>query len=205
MRLGILGSGQGSNMTAIAAAAEQPSAPFAIAVVLSDLADAKILALARQRGLPAKHIASGPPRPHLPPEAEREFLASLREVEVDVVVLAGFMRILSAEFVRAYPERIVNIHPSLLPAFRGLHAWKQALEYGVKVTGCTVHFVDHGVDTGPIIAQQTVPVMNDDTPELLHERIQEAERILFPATLAMLATKKVRVEGRQARIISPHS
>ena len=188
-------------MAAIAAAAAEPSSPFQVALVLSDNADAKILTLARQRGLPARPISSGPPRARLPESAEKVFIAALREAEVELVVLAGFMRILKAEFIQAFPRRIVNIHPSLLPAFPGLEAWKQAIEHGVKVTGCTVHFVDQGVDTGPILAQQTVPVMADDTPETLHERIQEAERVLYPATIAALARGKVRVEGRQARII----
>ena len=200
-KLGILGSGKGSNMAAIAAAAAEPSSPFQVALVLSDNADAKILTLARQRGLQARPISSGPLRARLPESAEKEFIAALREAEVELVVLAGFMRILKAEFIQAFPRRIVNIHPSLLPAFPGLEAWKQAIEHGVKVTGCTVHFVDQGVDTGPILAQQTVPVMADDTPETLHERIQEAERVLYPATIAALARGKVRVEGRQARII----
>ena len=189
-------------MVAIASACEPPEAPCVVAVVLSDSAEAKILALARQRGLEARHVPSGPPRPRLPAEAEAEWIAALRQAEVDFVVLAGFMRILSAGFIEAFPQQIVNIHPSFLPAFPGLQAWKQALAYGVKVTGCTVHFVDHGVDTGPIIAQQAVPVMDDDTPESLHERIQEAERVLYPATLAMLAKKTVRIEGRHARIIN---
>ena len=192
-------------MAALAAAFGEPSSRCEIAVVLSDIADAKILALARQQGVNAKHIPAGPPGPKLPASAESEFIAALREAQVDLVVLAGFMRILKAGFIQAFSQRIVNIHPSLLPAFPGLQAWKQALEYGAKVTGCTVHFVDHGVDTGPIIAQQTVPVMDEDTPESLHVRIQEVERLLYPATLAMLARNTVRIEGRQARIIHPRA
>jgi len=116
---------------------------------------------------------------------------------VDLVVLAGFMRILKGEFLRTFEQKVVNIHPSLLPSFPGLEAWKQALDYGVKVTGCTVHFVDQGVDTGPILAQQTVPVLTGDTASSLHARIQEAERVLYPSAIGALARGEVSVQGRQ--------
>ena len=116
---------------------------------------------------------------------------------MDLIVLAGFMRILKGDFLRAFPERVVNIHPALLPSFPGLEAWKQALDYGVKVTGCTVHFVDQGIDTGPILAQQTVPVLEDDTPATLHERIQQAERVLYPTTIAALLRGEIQVQGRR--------
>jgi phosphoribosylglycinamide formyltransferase-1 len=121
----------------------------------------------------------------------------LQEARVDLVALAGFMRILKGGILRAFAQRVVNIHPALLPAFPGLEAWKQALAYGVKLTGATVHFVDEGVDTGPIIAQRAVPVLPGDTPESLHARIQEAERVVYPATIAALARGAVRVQGRQ--------
>ena len=130
-------------------------------------------------------------------QAEAAYIQALQEAEVDLVALAGFMRILKGEFLRAFAQRVVNIHPALLPAFPGLEAWKQALEYGVKFTGATVHFVDQGVDTGPILAQQTVPVLPGDTPATLHARIQEAERVVYPATIAALARGQIRVEGRQ--------
>ncbi len=116
---------------------------------------------------------------------------------VDLVVLAGFMRILKGDFLRAFAQRVVNIHPALLPSFPGLEAWRQALDYGVKFTGCTVHYVDQGVDTGPIIAQQTVPVRDGDTPATLHERIQEAERELYPAALAAVLRGEVLAQGRR--------
>jgi phosphoribosylglycinamide formyltransferase-1 len=129
--------------------------------------------------------------------AEAAFTRALQNAAVDLVVLAGFMRILRGEFLRTFANRVVNIHPSLLPAFPGLEAWKQALDYGVKVTGVTVHFVDQGIDTGSIIAQETVPVLAGDTPETLHARIQEVERKIFPATIAALARGEIRVQGRQ--------
>src|SRR5208282_6595312 len=128
---------------------------------------------------------------------EAAFIQALQSAQVDLVVLAGFMRILRGEFLRIFANRVVNIHPALLPAFPGLEAWKQALDYGVKVTGVTVHFVDQGIDTGPIIAQETVPVLPGDTAETLHARIQEAERALYPAVLAALARGEIRVAGRQ--------
>jgi phosphoribosylglycinamide formyltransferase-1 len=119
---------------------------------------------------------------------------------VDLVALAGFMRILKGEFLRSFPHQVINIHPALLPSFPGLEAWKQALDYGVKVTGCTVHFVDQGVDTGPIIGQRTVPVLEQDTAQSLHSRIQEAERILYPEAVTAIARGKVKVQGRRCAI-----
>lgn len=197
LRLGVLGSGKGSNMVAIAEAAAQQDCPFEIAVVLADVADSGILVRARERGLDAEFIAPGRFRTKLDDEAERAYIDRLSAARVDLVVLAGFMRILKGEFLRTFENRVINIHPSLLPSFPGLEAWKQALDYGVKATGCTVHFVDQGVDTGPIIAQRTVPVLDADTPASLHERIQHAERSLYPAALAAFATGRVKVEGRR--------
>src|SRR5204863_3124057 len=136
-------------------------------------------------------------RTKLDEESERLYISKLQEARVDLIVLAGFMRILKGDFLRAFPERVVNIHPALLPSFPGLEAWKQALDYGVKVTGCTVHFVDQGIDTGPILAQQTVPVLDDDTPATLHERIQQAERVLYPTTIAALLREEIQVRGRR--------
>lgn len=197
MRLGLLGSGKGSNMAAIADACRAGNVPAEIAIVLSDVADAGILARAKERGLRAGFIAPGKFRTKLDEEAERAYVAALREAQVDLVVLAGFMRILKGDFLRAFHQRVVNIHPALLPSFPGLEAWKQALDYGVKVTGCTVHFVDQGVDTGAIVAQQTVPVLDTDTPATLHERIQEAERELYPKAIALLAGDRIVVHGRK--------
>lgn len=196
-RLGVLGSGKGSNFVAIADACAAGSLPAEVALVISDVADAGILDRARERGLPARYLAPGNFRTKLDEAAESAYIQALRDAEVDLVVLAGFMRILKGEFLRTFAQRVVNLHPALLPSFPGLEAWKQALDYGVKVTGATVHFVDQGVDTGPILAQQTVPVLEGDTAATLHARIQEAERALFPATLAALARGEVRVAGRR--------
>ena len=196
-RLGVLGSGKGSNLVALADAVAADEVPATLAVVLSDVADAGILTRARDRGIAAEFLAPGRFRTKLDEEAERAYIARLQAAEVDLVVLAGFMRILKGDFLRAFPLRVVNIHPSLLPAFPGLEAWKQALDYGVKVTGCTVHFVDQGIDSGPIVAQAAVPVLDDDTPATLHERIQQAERRVYPAAIAALARNRVRVRGRQ--------
>lgn len=193
----MLGSGKGSNFVAIAEAIARGEVPAQIVVVASDVEHAGILQHARERRLPAEFIAPGPFRTKLDEAAERRYIDRLQEARVDLIVLAGFMRILKGDFLRAFHQRVVNIHPSLLPAFPGLEAWKQALEHGVKVTGCTVHFVDQGVDSGPIIAQETVPVIEGDTAATLHERIQQAERTIYPRVVTALARGEIRVQGRQ--------
>lgn len=196
-RIGVLGSGRGSNFAAIADACTAGTVPAQVALVLSDVAEAGILQLAQQRNIPARFIAPGKFRTKLDEDAERAYVEALLEAKVDLIALAGFMRVLKGEFLARFDGRIVNIHPSLLPSFPGLEAWKQALEYGVKVTGCSVHFVEAGVDSGPIIGQQTVPVLDDDTPESLHQRIHAAEHELFPRCIAAIALGKVQVRGRQ--------
>ena len=201
-RLGVLGSGKGSNFVAIAAACAAGAVPAQIALVLSDLPDAGILAHARDRHIPARYLPPGKFRTRLDEESERAYVQALQEARVDLVVLAGFMRVLKAPFLDAFAGRIVNIHPSLLPSFPGLEAWKQALNYGVKVTGCTVHFVDAGVDAGPIIGQQVVPVFDDDTPETLHQRIHAAEHQLYPKCVAAIARRQVQLIGRRASVRS---
>ena len=184
-------------MVAIANACAAGQIPAEIVVVISDLEDAGILDRARERNLPAEFIPPGKFRTKLDEDAEQAFVKRLTEAQVDLIVLAGFMRILKGEFLRAFANRVVNIHPSLLPAFPGLEAWKQALDYGVKVTGCTVHFVDQGIDSGPILGQETVPVLADDTAATLHERVQQAERRLYPQVVRALAESRVTVKGRQ--------
>ena len=198
-RLGVLGSGKGSNFVAIADACAAGITPATVAIVLSDVADAGILSQARQRNLPTLHIPPGKFRTKLDEDAERAFVGALLEAGVNLVVLAGFMRVLKGDFLRTFEGRIVNIHPSLLPSFPGLEAWKQALDYGVKATGCTVHFVDAGVDSGPIIGQQTVPVMDDDDAESLHQRIHQAEHELYPRCVAAIARGQIRIEGRRVK------
>jgi phosphoribosylglycinamide formyltransferase-1 len=196
-RLGVLGSGKGSNFVAIADACAAGRIPAEVAIVLSDVVEAGILEHARQRRLPARHLPPGKFRTKLDEEAERAYVAALQSAPVDLIVLAGFMRVLKGDFLRAFEGRIVNIHPSLLPSFPGLEAWKQALDHGVKVTGCTVHFVDAGVDCGPIIGQQTVPVLDEDTPETLHQRINAAEHELYPKCVAAIARGEVSIQGRR--------
>ncbi len=196
-RLGVLGSGAGSNCAAIADACAAGEIPAQMALVLSDVEGAGILEHARRRNIPGRFLPPGKFRTKLDEEAELAFVAALREAQVDLVVLAGFMRVLKGEFLRAFERRIVNIHPSLLPSFPGLEAWRQALEHGVKVTGCTVHFVDAGVDSGPILGQQTVPVLDDDTPQTLLQRIHAAEHELYPRCIAAIARGEISVHGRR--------
>jgi len=196
-RLGVLGSGKGSNFVAIADAIARGDVPAQVTLVLSDVESAGILQHARERGLRAEFVPPGKFRTKLDEDAERIYIQKLQEARVDLLVLAGFMRILKGDFLRAFHERVVNIHPSLLPAFPGLEAWKQALDSGVKVTGCTVHFVDQGVDSGPIIAQETVPVLDGDTAATLHERIQLTERRVYPRAIAGLARGEIKIKGRQ--------
>lgn len=199
-RIGILGSGKGSNFAALADACLSGVIPAEIGLVLSDVANAGILDHARQRGLEARHIPPGKFRTKLEDEAESAYVQALHDAKVDLVALAGFMRVLKNQFLGAFSGRVINIHPSLLPSFPGLEAWKQALDHGVKVTGCTVHYVDAGVDSGPIIGQQTVEVLDDDTPESLHHRIQVAEHSLYPRCVAALAEGRVRTVGRRVLI-----
>jgi phosphoribosylglycinamide formyltransferase-1 len=196
-RLGVLGSGKGSNFAAIADAVAAGKIPAETALVLSDVESAGILAHARARKIPAQFIPPGKFRTKLDEEAERAFVGALQEAKVDLIVLAGFMRVLKGEFLRAFEGRIVNIHPSLLPSFPGLEAWQQALDHGVKVTGCTVHFVDAGVDSGAIIGQQTVPVLDHDTPESLIQCIHTAEHELYPKCVAAIARGEISVAGRR--------
>jgi phosphoribosylglycinamide formyltransferase 1 len=196
-RLGVLGSGRGSNFAAIADAITADQVPAEVAIVLSDVADAGILEQARVRQLPAQHLAPGKFRTKLDEDAEIAYVSALQAAKVDLIVLAGFMRVLKGDFLRAFEGRIVNIHPSLLPSFPGLEAWKQALDQGVKVTGCTVHFVDAGVDSGAIISQQAVPVLDPDTPETLHARIHAAEHELYPKCIAAIARGEIAVQGRR--------
>jgi phosphoribosylglycinamide formyltransferase-1 len=192
--LGILLSGRGSNFEAIARNVEAGRIPARIAVVISNREEAPGLALARTMGFPARFMPSkGKER-----EAyDREVVAALREFRVDIVCLAGFMRVLSPYFVREFPHRILNIHPALLPAFPGLEAQKQALEHGVKFTGCTVHLVDEGVDSGPIVCQAVVPVLDDDTVETLSARILKEEHRIYSEAVCLLAEDRIHVEGRR--------
>jgi len=196
-RIGILGSGKGSNFAAIADAVAAGKIPAETAVVLGDVETAGILAQARERKVPAQFIPPGKFRTKLDEDAERAFVTALQNARVDLVVLAGFMRVLKGDILRAFEGRIVNIHPSLLPCFPGLESWRQALDHGVKVAGCTVHFVDAGVDSGAIIGQTAVPVLDGDTAETLHQRIHAAEHELYPRCVAAIARGEIAVVGRR--------
>ncbi len=197
LALAVLGSGKGSNFQSILDAVRDKRLDARIVCTISDVADAFILERARRAGVPAYHVDCSPWKTKLEGMGEERVLELLREHGADAVALAGFMRIVKPRLIEAYRNRIVNIHPSLLPAFPGLRAWEQALAYGVHVTGCTVHFVDEGTDTGPIIAQRVVPVFDSDTPETLHARIQEQEHLAYPEALQWLAEGRLRVEGRR--------
>jgi len=187
IRLGILGSGSGSNMQAILDAIATGGLAAEIALVLSDIPDAYILERAARAGLSTGLINCRDFRSNFPEEAQHETAEALLQSGVELVCLAGFMRLLRAPLLQAFAGRIINIHPSLLPSFPGLHAWTQAVEAGATESGCTVHYVDAGVDTGPVIFQATVPVLPDDTPESLHARIQIEEHKIYPAAIAEVA------------------
>jgi phosphoribosylglycinamide formyltransferase-1 len=187
MKLGILGSGKGSNFAAILAAQRAGELDVEIVLVASDFADAGILKLAAEAGLPTLVISEPKYRTRLSPDVEEQLARALLDAGVELVVLAGYMRVVKAPLLEAFPRRIINIHPSLLPDFRGIAAWKQALEAGVDKAGCTVHFVDAEIDNGEIIAQAEVPVHPDDTPESLHARIQAQEHHLYPAVIRQMA------------------
>ena len=189
LALGILGSGKGSNCRAILESIRAGVLPAEARVVISDVLDAPILDVAREFSVPNAYLPPGQFRTRLEPNAEAELVKMLRDAEVELVVLAGFMRVLKAPTLDASPNRIINIHPSLLPKFPGLEAWKQALDAGATVTGCTVHFVDQRIDHGNIIAQREVPILPNDSPESLHARIQIAEHELYPAAIAKLCGK----------------
>jgi phosphoribosylglycinamide formyltransferase-1 len=184
MVLGVLGSGSGSNMQAILDAIDAGTLDARIALVLSDNPDAFILERARKHGIETGVIDCRGFKTKFPEEAQLETADRLRAAGVELVCLAGFLRLVKRPLLDAYPDRILNIHPALLPAFPGLESWKQALDAGASESGCTVHFVDEGMDTGPIILQESVPVLPGDTAETLHARIQVVEHRLYPAAVA---------------------
>ena len=187
LALGILGSGKGSNCRAILEQIRAGNLNAEVRLVVSDVLEAGILDIARAFAVPNAYLPPGKYRTKLEPQVEQDLVKMLRDARVNLVVLAGFMRVLKAPMLDAFPRRIINIHPSLLPKFPGIEAWKQALATGEKTTGCTVHYVESGIDTGEIIAQREVPISPSDTPATLHERIQLAEYALYPSVIAQFA------------------
>lgn len=200
LKLGVLGSGSGSNMQSIVDAIAAGQLDAEIKIVLADFPDAKILDRARNHGIACEYLDCSPWKTKLEGDAEDRCIDILKSAGVDTVVLAGFMRIVKPKLLAAFPNRVLNIHPALLPAFPGVHGWTQALDYGCKVAGVTVHFVDAGTDSGPIIVQRAVEVKEDDTPESLHARIQMQEHIAYPEALRIIAAGAYRIEGRRVRI-----
>lgn len=183
LRLAVLGSGSGTNCQSIFNAIDDGRLDAEVVIVLSDHEDAYILERARRRGVRAEVMDCGGFKNKFPLEVQEALAAQLKELRVDFICLAGFMRLVKEPLLRAFPRRILNIHPALLPSFPGVEAWKQALEAGASQAGCTVHYVDAGMDTGEILMQAYVPVLPGDTPESLHARIQVQEHILYPAAI----------------------
>ncbi len=199
LRVGVLASGRGSNLRAILSGVEARRIRAEVVVVLSDRSGAGALDIARDHGVEALVLD-----PTLPPGREgydKALMALLEERRVGLVCLAGYMRILSPVFVRHFEGRLLNIHPALLPAFPGLHAQRQALEHGVRIAGATVHFVDEGVDTGPIVLQAAVPVRQDDTEASLSDRILAEEHRIYPEAIRLFAEGRLRLEDRRVRIL----
>ena len=198
--LAVLCSGRGTNLQSIMTAVESGQIPASIGVVLTDKPEAKALERAEKEGIPHAFIDRRAYETRR--DFEEQLVAKLRQHDVSLVILAGFMRILSPYFVLQYPRRILNVHPALLPAFPGAHAHRDVLAYGVKVSGCTIHFVDEGTDSGPIILQAAVPVLPEDTEETLAERVLAEEHRLYPRAIALCVKGQLRVEGRHVHILS---
>ncbi len=193
-----LASGRGSNFRVVAERIIDATIPARLGVLISDKSDAPALGLAKNLGMKALHVA---PRNFAGREAfDREIIRLLDECGTDLVVAAGYMRILSPLFVEAYRHRIINIHPALLPAFPGIHAQEKAMEYGVKITGCTAHFIDEGTDTGPIILQSAVQVLDSDTADTLADRILKEEHRIFPEAVKLFCENRLKIEGRRVFI-----
>jgi phosphoribosylglycinamide formyltransferase-1 len=200
VKIAVLVSGRGSNLQAIIESIEKGYIRnAAIHVVISNKADAYALERARNHGISAVFLD---PKNYDRAGYDRAILNVLKQYDTDLLLLAGYFRLLGSEIIEAYRNRVLNIHPSLLPAFKGLHAQKQAFEYGVKVAGCTVHFVDEGLDSGPIIIQRCVPVLPEDTEETLTERILEQEHLIYPEAVKLFVEGKLKIEGRNVIFLS---
>lgn len=192
LKIAVLGSGTGSNFVSIAEAIKENKLDAEITLVISDVEDALILQRAKEMGIKAQYISGAPFKTKIDGEAENNYIEAIKQSGAQYIVLAGFMRIIKSKLLREFKNRIINIHPSLLPAFPGIHSWEQALDYGAKFAGCTVHFVDEGTDTGPIIIQKAVPILDNDTPKSLHQRIQVQEHIAYPEALQLIAADKLK-------------
>ena len=202
LKIGVLASGRGSNLQAIIDNVRQGKLKNAqIGCVISDNPAAVALERAKEANIPAYYIYPGEYKTKLSSEQELEYVKCLKEHKVELVCLAGFMRILHSYFLQTFKGKVINIHPALLPSFPGLHAQKQAFDYGVKVSGATVHFVDEGVDTGPIIIQKAVKVKENDTPDILAKRILKVEHEIYSKAIQLLAEGRVKVEGRKVKIV----
>ncbi len=186
LKIGVLASGKGTNLQAIIDTIVRKEIPAEIGIVLSDNPDAYCLKRAKKAGIKAVYLPPGRFKTYLEPQVEKNYINALQREKIELVCLAGFMRVLKKDFLKAFAGKVINIHPALLPSFPGLESWKQALDYGVKFTGATVHFVEEGIDSGPIILQAVVPVKEDDTPETLHQRIQEKEHIIYPLAIKLI-------------------
>jgi phosphoribosylglycinamide formyltransferase-1 len=201
VRVAVLASGRGSNFQAILAATRAPDFPAEVVLLVSDKKTAPALEYALLAGIATAVVDPRTRRGQWDPAAIDDLLRVLAEHSTEAICLAGFMRIVPAEILRSYPQRVLNIHPALLPSFPGLHGQRQAVRHGVKIAGCTVHFVDEGVDTGPIILQAAVPVLQDDTEETLAARILTEEHRLYPEAVRLLAQRRLSVEGRVVRVV----
>lgn len=198
LKLGVLISGNGSNLQSIIDHIENHSLNATIKIVVSSHPDAFGITRAKKHGIPFLVLKNGDFKNKQ--DFDQALIKILKDNEVDLVILAGFMRILTASFIKAFPKKIMNIHPALLPSFPGLHGQKQAFDYGVKYSGCTVHFVDEGMDTGPIIIQSVVPVNDDDTEDSLAARILKEEHKIYPRAIQYFADGKIEIHGRKVRI-----
>ncbi len=198
-QIAVLASGQGTNLEAILEAVERGEIAGQVVLVISDRPEAPALVRAAKRQI--NNLYFNPKEYGSREEYDQALIDELEKVQVDLVVLAGYMRLLTSKFISAFPLKIINIHPSLLPAFPGLDGVEQASDYGVKVTGCTVHFVDDGLDSGPVILQEAVPVIQHETVQTLHQRIHAAEHRLYPTAVDLFCRGKLKVEGRRCLII----
>jgi phosphoribosylglycinamide formyltransferase-1 len=199
IRIGVLVSGRGSNLQAIIDNIEQGRLSAEVAVVISDQADAFALDRAKQHGIPGIHVSAKGYKEKRD-NYDALLVKELQKYSVELVVLAGFMRIITPTLLRAFPSRVLNIHPALLPSFPGLHVQKAALEHGVKFSGCTVHFVDEGMDTGPIIIQAVVPILDGDTEDTLSTRILKHEHVIYSRAIQLFAEGRLRIEGRRVLV-----